>query len=224
MATVRHLGLFPKCLPLENPFASLNRDLKTINSVDASLMFYWRVKKWTATFTLPERIFDGGETILPEKEVTTTFERNERNEKYLVCGLISGGTEAQNWNIEDTHDTGAVQILALSPSWFNNSDPANQKIYWEAFISYTEISYRAGWILSSFESTDEGVYYVKADLAMANGVIFQFHCELFNDGIDDGGLYVPSLAVTEYWEYNPNDGGGPIYDSQTGEQLREFPN
>jgi hypothetical protein len=26
-----------------------------------------------------------------------------------------------------------------------------------------------------------------------------------------------------YWPYDPNDGGGPIYDNTTGEQLRPFP-
>lgn len=34
-----------------------------------------------------------------------------------------------------------------------------------------------------------------------------------------------SLAINaiEYWEYDPNDGGGPIYNSATGAQLRPFP-
>ena len=32
-----------------------------------------------------------------------------------------------------------------------------------------------------------------------------------------------TLTATEYWPYDPGDGGGPIYDSTTGAQLREFP-
>jgi hypothetical protein len=32
-----------------------------------------------------------------------------------------------------------------------------------------------------------------------------------------------TLEATEYWPYDPGDGGGPIYDSSTGEQLRNFP-
>jgi hypothetical protein len=34
-----------------------------------------------------------------------------------------------------------------------------------------------------------------------------------------------SITVTpsEYWPYDPGDGGGPIYDSVTGAQLRGFP-
>jgi len=32
-----------------------------------------------------------------------------------------------------------------------------------------------------------------------------------------------TLEAVEYWPYDPNDGGGPIYDSSTGDQLRPFP-
>ncbi len=32
-----------------------------------------------------------------------------------------------------------------------------------------------------------------------------------------------TLKATEYWPYDPEDGGGPIYDSTTGAQLRPFP-
>lgn len=33
----------------------------------------------------------------------------------------------------------------------------------------------------------------------------------------------PTMSVHEYWPYDPGDGGGPIYDTTTGEQLRPFP-
>jgi hypothetical protein len=32
-----------------------------------------------------------------------------------------------------------------------------------------------------------------------------------------------TLEAIEYWPYDPNDGLGPIYDKDTGEQLRPFP-
>jgi hypothetical protein len=31
------------------------------------------------------------------------------------------------------------------------------------------------------------------------------------------------IEAAEYWPYDPLDGGGPIYDSITGEQIRDFP-
>lgn len=32
-----------------------------------------------------------------------------------------------------------------------------------------------------------------------------------------------TLEAIEYWPYDPEDGGGPIYDKDTGSQLRAFP-
>lgn len=32
-----------------------------------------------------------------------------------------------------------------------------------------------------------------------------------------------TLEATEYWEYDPQDGEGPIYDKQTGKAIRAFP-
>lgn len=32
-----------------------------------------------------------------------------------------------------------------------------------------------------------------------------------------------AIEANEYWEYDPGDGGGPIYDRLTGRQLRPFP-
>jgi hypothetical protein len=31
------------------------------------------------------------------------------------------------------------------------------------------------------------------------------------------------MTPAEYWPYDPEDGGGPIYDTATGAQLRAFP-
>ena len=32
-----------------------------------------------------------------------------------------------------------------------------------------------------------------------------------------------AITAIEYWPYDPNDGGGPIYSTTTGAQLRDFP-
>ena len=29
------------------------------------------------------------------------------------------------------------------------------------------------------------------------------------------------ITAEEYWEYDPRDGGGPIWDKDTGEQIRD---
>ena len=45
----------------------------------------------------------------------------------------------------------------------------------------------------------------------------------FPIGSDFNGSALLVISAVEYWPYDPNDGGGPIYDSATGEQLRGFP-
>lgn len=43
----------------------------------------------------------------------------------------------------------------------------------------------------------------------------------YNLDLGDAGSVV--MSPQEYWTYDPGDGGGPIYDSTTGAQLRAFP-
>lgn len=50
-----------------------------------------------------------------------------------------------------------------------------------------------------------------------DGVFFDLNAE---DDVANASLII---TPAEYWEYDPNDGGGPIYDKETGEQLRSFP-
>ena len=35
--------------------------------------------------------------------------------------------------------------------------------------------------------------------------------------------FIFDIEPAEYWPYDPQDGGGPIYDTDTGQQLRPFP-
>jgi hypothetical protein len=51
----------------------------------------------------------------------------------------------------------------------------------------------------------------------------------FNSRYDQAGFsntlsVNSSLEAIEYWPYDPGDGFGPIYDKDTGAQLRPFPN
>jgi hypothetical protein len=38
---------------------------------------------------------------------------------------------------------------------------------------------------------------------------------------DSAGFF--TISPSEYWPYDPEDGGGPIYNKDTGQQLRPFP-
>ena len=52
----------------------------------------------------------------------------------------------------------------------------------------------------------------------------KFQCPIFaHNSRGEGSLSISaSLKATEYFEYDPNDGGGPIYDKTTGSALRGF--
>lgn len=57
----------------------------------------------------------------------------------------------------------------------------------------------------------------------------EFKCDIFTEIQTStvGGSSVQNMEVVleaiEYWPYDPGDGGGPIYDTTTGKQLRPFP-
>lgn len=50
------------------------------------------------------------------------------------------------------------------------------------------------------------------------------HDNPFNESLYRIASLQSTLTATAYWPYDPEDGGGPIYDSATGQQLRPFPN
>lgn len=53
---------------------------------------------------------------------------------------------------------------------------------------------------------------------------FAFYTNLIDpDGARELGLQNFVAEAVEYWPYDPEDGGGPIYDTVTGAQLRAFP-
>jgi hypothetical protein len=38
-----------------------------------------------------------------------------------------------------------------------------------------------------------------------------------------GGVADLTIKAAEFWPYDPGDGGGPIYDTNTGAQIRPMP-
>lgn len=80
-------------------------------------------------------------------------------------------------------------------------------------------------VLSPFTYQEDGLYYVLTLRQQLGG-------ELAGSFVYNGNLsftisapsgYSTDFFPAEYWPYDPNDGGGPIYDSTTGAQLRSFP-
>ena len=45
---------------------------------------------------------------------------------------------------------------------------------------------------------------------------------MFANSLADVAALNFKISAAEYWPYDPGDGGGPIYDAETGAQLRAF--
>ena len=212
MASVRHLGLFPWCIPTveANPPFSLY-PVSAGNDSDVSLKWYWRVKTWrfvgTATIgsasvsqnTLMSNnaAYEDGVYIVPQPE----------NEKGLVCAQ---GTRAiHNRFADDEFGFYLYDAIADPRGIFFSGN------FYPSVIAYIT----CGGVLFS-SASDTTPPPATFGTATIDGLSFS---------LTTGGTLTPgysaSITITaeEYWPYDPGDGGGPIYDSATGAQLRPFP-
>ena len=217
MATVRHLGLLPFCFSFsEEPeiiatFGNrtpypVGLDVKTL------LRWYWLVKRWTVSATVSGLKF-GGDPATDSIE-TTFFNGNTLSpeltvESQLVCRrsvFFSNETESSLFFIELFSDVQKQE----------NLDFPDLSLYFP-FLSFS-FSGLGGGIGTAF--VEGGDYFSGGSIVM-DGITSPSY--LFNASgstVSDGAI---TITPSEYWPYDPGDGGGPIYDSATGEQLRGFP-
>jgi hypothetical protein len=214
MASIRHLGLFPWCFDPATSFFSKADLLKY------AVPMWWRVKEWTLdatadilansdppatdtySGTFVFRITDYPLTVLS----TATFQ----TEKDLVIAGKAGtsfGTfgPAYDWSFDALLGDFAVELtLTIGPNFefraFSGDTPP---------IATNGDGAQVGSITSNF-----------CGLSFSAPIkrILPFYDSLY---VFEN--FKSTLTATEYWPYNPNDGGGPIYDSATGTQLRGFP-
>lgn len=210
MATVRHLGLLPFCfsfsaasggygsgtLGTSSPYP-IGLDVKTL------LRWYWLVKRWTASATLSGTGF--GDTPISTSEEFTFFNGNNYSpelttEKQLVCGR----------SVFYPGDTESPFVLQM----FNEGVQDVEELYYPSLsLGYTN---GAGFIGTSLvePGSVSGGTIIMDGLTLPSWLYGQFA------PITSGSI---TIIASEYWPYDPGDGGGPIYDSTTGEQLRGFP-
>jgi hypothetical protein len=238
MATVRHLGLFPWCVPRSIPeliVHTTNRsgfDQDFLNdlmppsvgslwpialSLEKTLNLFWRIK--TLRLTTPN----------PAASITIPMSSGS-NEKDLVC--------APPFPIE------------FSGSISFPESPQDEDPFWTAFfaITWDYLLYDEGLdkyhipLIVNFSSgnTGQSAYSVSDFLQNdAEGSSQAGTIDFLGEQLPMGFYPDPrcgvngdqpcfqytagAIEVEEYWPYDPNDGGGPIYDSTTGAQLRAFP-
>lgn len=200
MATVRHIGYYPKSLELcyVQSIDDVSAHLPFTSTLEELLSFYWRVKRWRIS-TVGDGI-EGDADPQPFSYDYSVVSVPAESEKHLVCGQNILG-----W----TYDNGAPA---------NNDDSLWVYEQQTALVgNYPFFGVRASGVLS---------YDGGADYEVVGSVYFgsrSWPCY----GIRIAEYYVNSADITisaeEYWPYDPGDGGGPIYSSTTGSQLRAFP-
>lgn len=208
MATVKHLGLFPFCFDPDQSYFKTKKDLLNI-----AVPMWWRVKRWTLQHT---RVILSGDEITTHNytdilDVTNTLYAVENNiaietELDFVC-LDRGWGEVGNhlWRVSG----GADSVIWLGPNFYILIDDDDM----------------VGADTASDANPKAGEITLTMDILGVSKIISLYYTYVpYIGGFIDLLSVSGTLEPLEWWEYDPNDGKGPIYDKDTGKQLRAFPN
>jgi hypothetical protein len=209
MASVRHIGLFPFCIL--NPANDPNSSFKQMEmSIGLGLYFWWRVKTWTvdsaSLIILPgeDDPGDPSPVVIETGEMTIELPTGGiSSEKELVC------PKQKQFGVGNSFDQIAV-TLRIFPSANESGDLIKMHIDVRASLQTTTYFYGDGGTIGPNE-------------VGTCTITIQGQSVTFPIGGDFAGTGSLAISATEYWPYDPGDGGGPIYDSATGAQLRSFP-
>ena len=213
MASVRHINLFPFCVePTDNQ--NFTREMAV--SRDLALSFWWRVKNWqvdSAELTvIPEddppysySMPTGEMTMVTPPAIPDGINPPLESEKNLVCNFnrqfdVGGADPFNDVRISMRIRPGAAQ--------------SNELIKMDVDVLANRYT--------------EGLFYADGSPSVTNQIgTGSIETEAGIVTFPISGSYNGSgsfqISAVEYWPYDPGDGGGPIYDSTTGAQLRGFP-
>ncbi len=208
MASVNHIGLFPWCIPTisQNPAFSYH---PVAVDLEKAMKWFWRVKSWrfvgTANFS--------GETVSQNQVILNNaifdegvyLQQQPQSERGIVCVKETVGV----YNYTEPNQFSMYLFIDFFPTNSRTVYFGNQ-LYpqFAATISVDGVS-------CSTASDNENALQV--GVATIDGVT----CPL-TLGEDVYVDFSASITITpeEYWPYDPEDGGGPIYDSATGARIR----
>jgi hypothetical protein len=271
MATVRHLGLFPFCIPVYPPTAKVNdstiifptgpyTQYPFATKTQQACAIWWRVKKWKLTFTFSEyfdlALYEGlpsGSFVKVDPTTITLIGDTEtgnggsrvliEKENDLICAsgaeetsfIFSFEWQAQRVGQITNPPTPINYTQNYNASLFTNTD-IQQSGFPPAFVfaegqelqTNPDLWVAFGINIASFfsERPTATNYGSMAEVKCLGKTIGQI--SLGTEFNTESIGYTPTLSNVvvephEYWPYDPGDGGGPIYDSTTGAQLRPFP-
>lgn len=212
-----------------------------------AVAMYWRVKTWrvhgyiNATSGLTD---ENGDTIWDQIDFDLTFGPQISSETQYVCRHFDGNT----WlNIPWSSPTFSATIsgLAYSTTFTFDIIPFYSPFLLSANNRFG-FAHFASWPQDNTPSIDASMYvWTRAALSdSAGGDIVYTQLSDF-DGEDKSPVSIPisflgkqytlnkfvlfaeggtgsdfNIEATEYWPYDPEDGGGPIYDTSSGAIIR----
>lgn len=204
MSSVRHIGAFPFC---PQPYSSTGDDSERWPApidLPVAMEWYWRVKKWkiVAEYTYDD---GGGTTQSGTHEGYITVP--EADERDLVCERTAG--------LSYEYSGGDFEYIAVN---FLTPVSAGYEVTTDGSL------FRPQFDASLYGTADRGILSTISATGLSSGGAVTL------DGIDVDSyvsIYTTSASIVvtpeEYWPYDPGDGDGPIYDTGTGEQLRDMP-
>ena len=221
MASVRHLGLFPWCVDPATSYFS-REDL-----LQYAVPMWWRVKQWTLQSEfgifyynpeIPTNTITATNTFnINSIPISTTNPGEFTTEKDLVCAGVN-------------YDQQSGVSVSTTYDWVFNfviGDPATLG----QGLNECVLTLGPKFLFEVSGDDTRTVTMVGGGATLGSlNVEFcglSFSVSLRQPTTEPSLAMVSSCACTlsasAYWPYDPGDGGGPIYDSVNGDQLRPFP-
>jgi len=208
MATVRKIGLMPQTfgngciLPITDFSFEFHPSYFLEGTLDMVMALYWRVREFTVTASVIRSGAPREETfklrVGDDDGETDGFEK----ETDLICEQADWYIRASYGNTDFTTKLGPAYVDDDGNYFVSWGVDDGLETYRSNYRSDRDFGTNGTWVLkfSGYEIT-KPLYKVESNSGPASVV----------------------MNAVEYWPYDPNDGGGPIYDSTTGQQLRPFP-
>lgn len=253
MAAFNHLGLFPSSTPCprqENLLYDFGlTDIWIANSPAFlyACAHYWRVKTWRVSVDATWKEVNAGGIVFssstsdlisqgikriyfkysspPEEDVS--FGTTPSSESELICDPAKSRHSLFRYNSSESGSSGTAISYAYDYYAGDGNAPALFRLDGSSNVLEVKTPfYFSGqtnrWNFNTYSfAGNTGTYGTFTYTLLGQNFTTPIHA--VNES-SDGSLSISvSLVAEEYWPYDPNDGGGPIYNSATGEQLRPFP-
>jgi hypothetical protein len=216
MAAVRHLGLFPWCVDPALTFFGTEDAIR-----EKAVPMWWRVKEWKLEATASvlansdppstETYSDSFVfkiTDIPLRLLSTSTFQTETD--LVVAGKAGSGLgglgPAYDWSFDallgDPEENIVLELsLTIGPNFEFSAFGADTRS-----VSSNGKFEEIGSITSNF-----------CGVSFSAPLKYNF---AYHESLYVITSFESTLTATEYWEYDPNDGRGPIYNSSTGAKIR----